>query len=121
MLRQPAARIGAPAKRSTAGAKRRGGWNDSGSAESLFLRNAMKQKPPVKQKDSKSYCLGMKYLAFLCILKTDFRDIAAGEAINTVKTFCSEGCVIFRMTAKPLGNKNFHKGNFFDYNLWEIR
>lgn len=27
---------------------------------------------------------------------------------------CPYGCVIFRLTAKKLGNKNFYKGKFFD-------
>ena len=27
---------------------------------------------------------------------------------------CPDGCVIFRLTAKKLGNKNFYKGKFFD-------
>ncbi|MCI8924459.1 MAG: TIGR04076 family protein, partial [Lachnospiraceae bacterium] len=25
-----------------------------------------------------------------------------------------DGCVLFRLTAKPLGNKNFFQGKFFD-------
>lgn len=28
---------------------------------------------------------------------------------------CPDGCVIFKLTAKPLGNPNFHKGKFWDY------
>ena len=28
---------------------------------------------------------------------------------------CPDGCVIFRLTAKPLGNENFHTGGFWDY------
>jgi len=32
-----------------------------------------------------------------------------------VKDFvCPDGCVMFRITAKKLGNKNIFKGNFFD-------
>jgi len=27
---------------------------------------------------------------------------------------CPDGCVLFRMTAKKLGNENFHTGKFFD-------
>ncbi|HBB13279.1 MAG TPA: TIGR04076 family protein, partial [Treponema sp.] len=26
-----------------------------------------------------------------------------------------DGCVMFKLTAKPLGNENFHKGKFWDY------
>ena len=26
---------------------------------------------------------------------------------------CPDGCVMFRLTAKPLGNENFHKGGFW--------
>jgi uncharacterized repeat protein (TIGR04076 family) len=28
---------------------------------------------------------------------------------------CPDGCVIFKLTAKPLGNENFHKGGFYNY------
>ena len=28
---------------------------------------------------------------------------------------CPDGCVIFKLTATPLGNENFHKGGFWDY------
>lgn len=27
---------------------------------------------------------------------------------------CPDGCVMFRLTAKKLGNENFYKGKFFD-------
>ena len=27
---------------------------------------------------------------------------------------CPDGCVCFRLTARPLGNENFFKGKFFD-------
>lgn len=27
---------------------------------------------------------------------------------------CPDGCVMFRLTAKNLGNPNFHKGKFYD-------
>ena len=27
---------------------------------------------------------------------------------------CPDGCVLFRLTAKKLGNENFFKGNFLD-------
>ncbi|MDR3288851.1 MAG: TIGR04076 family protein [Peptococcaceae bacterium] len=27
---------------------------------------------------------------------------------------CPDGCVLFRLTAKKLGNENFYKGKFFD-------
>ena len=31
------------------------------------------------------------------------------------KTFvCPDGCVMFRLTAKPLGNENFHKESGYD-------
>ncbi len=33
----------------------------------------------------------------------------------TKTVICPDGCVIFRLTAKPLGNKNFHKGLFWEY------
>ena len=31
----------------------------------------------------------------------------------TVDVVCPDGCVIFKLTAKPLGNENFHKGKFW--------
>ena len=36
-----------------------------------------------------------------------------GEYSKTV--VCPDGCVIFKLTAKPLGNENFYTGNFWDY------
>lgn len=27
---------------------------------------------------------------------------------------CPDGCVMFRLTAKKLGNENFHKGRFWE-------
>ena len=36
-----------------------------------------------------------------------------GEYSKTV--VCPDGCVIFKLTAKPLGNENFHTGGFWDY------
>ena len=35
-----------------------------------------------------------------------------GEEISDTYT-CPDGCVIFKLTAKPLGNENFHKGGFW--------
>ena len=26
---------------------------------------------------------------------------------------CPDGCVLFRLSARPLGNENFHKGGFW--------
>ncbi len=38
------------------------------------------------------------------------------EYFDTSKTVvCPDGCVIFKLTAKPLGNENFHTGGFWDY------
>ena len=37
-----------------------------------------------------------------------------GEEIGDVYK-CTYGCVIFELTAKPLGNENFHTGGFWDY------
>ncbi len=36
-----------------------------------------------------------------------------GEYSKTV--VCPDGCVIFKLTARPLGNDNFHTGGFWDY------
>ena len=33
----------------------------------------------------------------------------------TKTVVCPDGCVIFKLAAKPLGNENLHKGGFWDY------
>ena len=38
-----------------------------------------------------------------------------GDEKYTKTVVCPDGCVIFRLTAKPLGNENFHTGGFWDY------
>ena len=38
-----------------------------------------------------------------------------GDSRYTKTIVCPDGCVIFRLTAVPLGNENFHKGRFYDY------
>lgn len=37
-----------------------------------------------------------------------------GDSKYSKVVMCPDGCVLFRITAKPLGNKNFFKGKFFD-------
>ncbi len=43
-------------------------------------------------------------------------DLTMWAAMNKyAKTIvCPDGCVMFRLTARPLGNENFHKGRFYD-------
>ena len=38
-----------------------------------------------------------------------------GDGKYTKTVVCPDGCVIFKLTAKPLGNENFHKGGFWEY------
>ena len=38
-----------------------------------------------------------------------------GDSKYTKTIVCPDGCVIFKLTATPLGNENFHKGGFWDY------
>ena len=38
-----------------------------------------------------------------------------GDGKYTKTIVCPDGCVMFRLTAKPLGNENFHKGGFWEY------
>lgn len=38
-----------------------------------------------------------------------------GNSKYSKEIVCPDGCVIFSLTAKKLGNENFYKGNFFDY------
>lgn len=37
-----------------------------------------------------------------------------GEGKYSKFVVCPDGCVMFRLTAKELGNENFFKGKFFD-------
>lgn len=43
----------------------------------------------------------------------DLENIGGDSKYSKV-VMCPDGCVLFRITAKPLENKNFFKGNFFD-------
>ena len=36
-----------------------------------------------------------------------------GDSKYSKTIVCPDGCVMFRLTAKPLGNENFHKGGFW--------
>ena len=36
-----------------------------------------------------------------------------GDSKYTKTVVCPDGCVMFRLTAKPLGNENFHKGGYW--------
>lgn len=42
----------------------------------------------------------------------DLRRIG-GSGQYTKDVVCPDGCVMFRLTAKPLGNENFHTGSFW--------
>ena len=37
-----------------------------------------------------------------------------GDSKYSKTIVCPDGCVIFKMKAKNLGNENFHKGKFYD-------
>ena len=37
-----------------------------------------------------------------------------GDGKYTKTIVCPDGCVIFRLTATPLGNENFFKGKFYE-------
>ena len=43
----------------------------------------------------------------------DLENIGGDSKYSKV-IMCPDGCVLFRLTAKPLGNQNFFKGKFFD-------
>lgn len=36
-----------------------------------------------------------------------------GSGKHVKEIVCPDGCVMFRLTATPLGNENFHKGGFW--------
>ena len=38
-----------------------------------------------------------------------------GDSKYSKTIVCPDGCVIFKLTATPLGNENFHTGGFWDY------
>ena len=42
----------------------------------------------------------------------DLRKLG-GEGQYEKTVVCPDGCVIFKLTAKPLGNENFHTGGFW--------
>jgi uncharacterized repeat protein (TIGR04076 family) len=37
-----------------------------------------------------------------------------GDSPNSKTIVCPDGCVLFKLTAKKLGNENFYKGRFFE-------
>ena len=37
-----------------------------------------------------------------------------GDSPYSKTVVCPDGCVVFRLTARKLGNENFFKGKFFD-------
>lgn len=41
----------------------------------------------------------------------DLQNIGGSEKYSK-NIVCPDGCVMFKITAKPLGNKNFYKGDF---------
>ena len=43
----------------------------------------------------------------------DLENIGGGSKYSK-DVVCPDGCVMFRLTAKKLGNENFYKGKFFD-------
>lgn len=43
----------------------------------------------------------------------DLENIGGSDKY-TKEIVCPDGCVMFRLTAKKLGNENFFKGKFFD-------
>lgn len=43
----------------------------------------------------------------------DLENIGGDSKYSRV-LMCPDGCVLFRLTARPLGNENFWKGKFFD-------
>ena len=60
-----------------------------------------------RQRVNVSYTLGVDQIGDL--------ENLGGDGKYTKTIVCPDGCVIFRLTAKPLGNENFHKGGFWEY------
>ena len=59
--------------------------------------------------------LGDNVLAMCGGEVTNDLENLGGDGKYTKTIVCPDGCVIFRLTATPLGNENFHKGKFWDY------
>ena len=62
-----------------------------------------------------SKCMMLMFPIMEAVRSGGSLDNIGGNSKYSKEIVCPDGCVIFRMTAKPLGNENFHKGNFFDY------
>ena len=45
-------------------------------------------------------------------LRGDLENLG-GDGKYSKTIVCPDGCVMFRLTAEPLGNENFHKGGFW--------
>lgn len=41
-----------------------------------------------------------------------------GDGKFSKNVICPDGCVEFRLTARPTGGQNFHTGKFFDLDNW---
>ncbi|MBO5574685.1 MAG: TIGR04076 family protein [Ruminococcus sp.] len=61
--------------------------------------------------NGQGYGICSKTMMMLYPLMEAVRSGGDGKYSKTI--VCPDGCVMFRLTAKPLGNKNFHKGAFW--------
>ncbi|MDE6969493.1 MAG: TIGR04076 family protein [Eubacterium sp.] len=56
----------------------------------------------------------MMYPAMEAVRSGGNLENTGGDSKYSKVIMCPDGCVLFRITAKPLGNKNFFKGKYFD-------
>ena len=68
---------------------------------------------PLKRKCSKT--MMMLYPLMEAVRSGGDLESLGGDGKYTKTIVCPDGCVMFKLTAKPLGNPNFHKGGFWEY------
>ena len=56
----------------------------------------------------------MMYPIMECVRSGGDLENIGGDSKYSKVIMCPDGCVLFKLTARPLNNKNFFKGKFFD-------
>ena len=69
------------------------------------------ERPKPKTEKSEKHDEGEKPDPF----RTQSIPIIGGDSKYSKTVVCPDGCVMFKLTAKPLGNENFFKGHFWSY------
>ena len=61
-----------------------------------------------------SKCMMILYPIMEAVRSGGDLENIGGDGKYSKEIVCPDGCVIFKLTAKKLGNENFFKGKFFD-------